>query len=84
MSVYPAVTVLITSVNKEHTAWTGTHLKPFLYFINVGNYINIDVYIFRYIFFASDSLFTFQYVRFLRESNVKSHKTGNNLFILTE
>lgn len=23
MSVYPAVTVLITSVSKEHTAWTG-------------------------------------------------------------
>ncbi|XP_027845609.2 equilibrative nucleoside transporter 1 isoform X1 [Aphis gossypii] len=33
MSVYPAVTVLITSVNKEHTAWTDTYFLPVIAYL---------------------------------------------------
>ncbi|VVC24455.1 Equilibrative nucleoside transporter,Major facilitator superfamily domain [Cinara cedri] len=37
MSIYPAVTVLITSVNIEHTAWTD------IYFIPVINYLLFNI-----------------------------------------
>lgn len=57
MSVYPAVTVLITSVKKEHTAWTGKYFEFILQFR--FDFIFIYFFLYRYIFRTSNYLFTF-------------------------
>lgn len=62
MSVYPAVSVLISSVNKEHTAWTGKYFEFILQFhfdFIFVLFLFLDIYFVPVITYLLFSIFDF-------------------------